>query len=67
MKINASRVQYLIKEYSANVKKAKSQSKGKAQDTVGISGDGKRKMVFEKTANGLLERLVKNSNTHQKK
>ncbi len=67
MKINPYRVQYLIKEYSANVKKAKSQSKGKPQDTVEISGEGKRKMVFEKTVNGLLERLVKNNNTHQKK
>ena len=67
MKINASRLQYLIKEYSTNVNKAKSKDTAKPSDNVNISGDGKRKMVFEKTVNGLLERLVKNSNTRQKK
>ena len=66
MKINTSKVQHLIKEYSTNIRKSKNRKKDPGPDTVKISGHGKRKVVYKKTVNELFGKLVKNNSSHQK-
>ena len=66
MKINESKIKYLIKEYSTNVKKIKKLDSDAKQQDVKISNESKKKIVFKKTLDDLCEKLVKKSAVNKK-